>query len=51
MDKAPLGRAAEASEIASTIDFLLGPGANYVTGTDILVDGGALAALLAPQVT
>ena len=37
---APIGRRAAPAEIASTIEFLLGPGASYVHGTQVFVDGG-----------
>lgn len=36
----PLGRYAEPSEIAETIKFLIGPGASFVTGHMLMVDGG-----------
>jgi NAD(P)-dependent dehydrogenase (short-subunit alcohol dehydrogenase family) len=35
-----LGRVGEPSEVASVILFLCGPGASFITGTDVLVDGG-----------
>ena len=35
-----LGRYGQPSEIASAVAFLAGPGAAYITGTSILVDGG-----------
>ncbi len=38
-------RTGTAEEIASAADFLLGPDASFVTGTDLLVDGGVVAAL------
>ncbi|MFI7480887.1 coniferyl-alcohol dehydrogenase [Kocuria sp. M1R5S2] len=35
-----LGRAGEPGDIARTIAFLVGPGAAWINGTDICVDGG-----------
>jgi len=40
---APLGRSGRAEEIAAVIDFLLSDQASFVTGTDVLVDGGVCA--------
>ncbi|MGV8910019.1 MAG: SDR family oxidoreductase [Propionicimonas sp.] len=39
-DTTPLGRLAEPEEIAGPVLFLLGSAASYVTGVDLLVDGG-----------
>ena len=36
----PLGRNAEPEDIAGPVVFLLSPAAGYVTGVDLLVDGG-----------
>lgn len=38
----PLGRYGEGSEIATTVRFLCGPGASYITGQTIHVNGGML---------
>ena len=41
----PARRAGTADEIAAAGAFLLGPDAAFITGSDLLVDGGAIAAL------
>src|ERR1019366_7012242 len=38
-----LNRVGEPFEVASVILFLCGPGASFITGADILVDGGYVA--------
>lgn len=38
-----LNRVGEPSEVASVATFLCGPGASFITGADILVDGGYVA--------
>jgi NAD(P)-dependent dehydrogenase (short-subunit alcohol dehydrogenase family) len=40
----PMGRWAEASEIADTVAFLASPRAAFITGTSLSVDGGAVRA-------
>lgn len=43
-----IGRPTRADEIASVIAFLCSGSASAMTGTDVLVDGGAVAAVTAP---
>lgn len=42
------GRMGTAADIAGAAAFLLGDDASFVTGTDLLVDGGVVAALRSP---
>jgi len=42
----PLPRAAKPEEIAAVAAFLCSPTAGFITGTDILVDGGKIAVLV-----
>ncbi|BDX33741.1 short-chain dehydrogenase [Mycobacterium antarcticum] len=39
-DATPVGRSASAAEVATGIAFLAAPGASYVTGTTLVIDGG-----------
>ena len=41
------GRVGTADEVAATAAFLLGPEAGFITGSDLLMDGGVIAALRA----
>lgn len=41
----PIGRVARPAEVADAVAYLAGPQASFVTGTDLLVDGGVMAAL------
>jgi NAD(P)-dependent dehydrogenase (short-subunit alcohol dehydrogenase family) len=43
-----LGREGSADEIASVVAFLCSDAASYITGTDILVDGGTIAGMHFP---
>ena len=42
--RTPMGRWGNASEVASAIHFLAGPESSYITGTELFVDGGWMAA-------
>lgn len=44
-EQIPVGRFAQADEIASTVAYLAGPAAAYVTGVVLPVDGGLTASL------
>jgi meso-butanediol dehydrogenase/(S,S)-butanediol dehydrogenase/diacetyl reductase len=37
------------NDIAEAAAFLLGPTSTFISGTDLLVDGGVVAALRSPQ--
>lgn len=43
LGRVPLGRPADPAEIADVVRYLTSPGASYVTGTYVPVDGGWLA--------
>jgi NAD(P)-dependent dehydrogenase (short-subunit alcohol dehydrogenase family) len=45
----PLGREARAEEVATVAAFLLSDDASFMTGTDVLVDGGYIGAMAASQ--
>lgn len=45
IEKTPLGRIGTPEEIASVVEFLTSDGASFVTGVDLLVDGGSTHAL------
>lgn len=40
LDRIPVGRAGEPADVADVCAFLASPQASYVTGVDVLVDGG-----------
>ena len=44
------GRLGTPSDIADSVTFLLGPQASFITGIDLLTDGGAVAAVLTGRV-
>ncbi|MCX7282563.1 MAG: SDR family oxidoreductase [Novosphingobium sp.] len=45
------GRMAPAEEIAQACSWLLGPHAGFVTGTDLLIDGGVIAAMFGGKIS
>jgi len=45
LERTPLQRQGSMLEIADAIDFLISPRASFISGVDLLVDGGILAAL------
>ncbi|HVQ95385.1 MAG TPA: SDR family NAD(P)-dependent oxidoreductase [Mycobacteriales bacterium] len=45
----PLGRRGTAADVAAAIRYLAGDASSYVTGTDLVVDGGLLAGRTIPQ--
>jgi NAD(P)-dependent dehydrogenase (short-subunit alcohol dehydrogenase family) len=45
LQKTPLGRYGVSEEIATVAAFLVSPAASYVSGSDIKVDGGVIAAM------
>ncbi len=45
VDASPAKRMAPPEEIAIAASFLLGPDASFVTGSDMLIDGGVIAAM------
>ncbi|MEU7748701.1 SDR family oxidoreductase [Nonomuraea sp. NPDC049158] len=47
--RVPLGRIGSDDEIARTVAFLASSGAGYITGAEIVVDGGMFAGLAAAQ--
>ncbi|CAN5291057.1 SDR family oxidoreductase [soil metagenome] len=51
VDASGTGRLGTPADIAAAAAFLLGPEASFVTGTDLLVDGGVIAAVRSGAVT
>lgn len=48
VEASALGREAQPAEIAAVAAFLVSDAASFVTGTDVLVDGGSIAASIPP---
>jgi NAD(P)-dependent dehydrogenase (short-subunit alcohol dehydrogenase family) len=44
----PMGRVADAEEVAEAVWFLASPQSSFITGSELRVDGGLLAAIGVP---
>ncbi|GAA3708967.1 hypothetical protein GCM10022224_088090 [Nonomuraea antimicrobica] len=51
LDGSSLQRLGIPGDIAAVTAFLFGPDSAFITGTDLLVDGGCIAALRAGAIT
>ena len=45
LDITPMGRMGRSEDLVAATEFLLSPASSYITGTDLLVDGGVVAAV------
>ncbi|MFT4154775.1 SDR family oxidoreductase [Parafilimonas sp.] len=45
IENTPAGRVGTAEDIAATVEFVVSPAGNFLSGSDILVDGGVVAFL------
>ena len=51
IDKSAAGRVGTPEEVATVAAFLLGSDAAFITGTDLLMDGGVISALRAGRIS
>ena len=49
IDRSGTSRIGTPDDIAAVVDFLVSPAASFITGTDLLVDGGVVAAMRYPK--
>jgi NAD(P)-dependent dehydrogenase (short-subunit alcohol dehydrogenase family) len=47
VETSPLARLAQPEEVAAVAVFLCSPAASFMTGVDVLVDGGSISSLQA----
>jgi NAD(P)-dependent dehydrogenase (short-subunit alcohol dehydrogenase family) len=50
-DRTPLSRFGEASEVAAVVAFLVSDAASFISGIDVLVDGGMMQGMAAAAST
>jgi NAD(P)-dependent dehydrogenase (short-subunit alcohol dehydrogenase family) len=46
LEKTPLGRLGRSEEVAAVVAFLISEDAAFISGIDVLVDGGMLQGLI-----
>jgi len=46
VERTPLKRTGKPEEIAAAVEFLLSDNASFITGTDLLVDGGFIPQIM-----
>jgi NAD(P)-dependent dehydrogenase (short-subunit alcohol dehydrogenase family) len=49
IDRSGTGRIGTPDDVAAAVEFLASPAASFITGTDLLVDGGVVAAMRYPK--
>jgi NAD(P)-dependent dehydrogenase (short-subunit alcohol dehydrogenase family) len=49
IERSGTGRIGTPDDIAAAVEFLVSPDASFITGTDLLVDGGVVAAMRYPR--